>query len=100
MLLDCAHVEGKPYAFDTPPEYDGDISTYGQSALQMKRFCLNRHDGYINSAFLDFSVRKIGLKELWTFKWHRTFDTGGTWTRAGGVHPDEWPEWMRIFRDY
>lgn len=100
MLLDCAHVEGKPYSFDTPPEYDGDISTYGVSDLQMKRFCLNRHNGYINGAFLDFSVRKIGLKELWVFKWHKNFDTSGTWTRAGGVHPDDWPDWMRSFRDY
>jgi len=100
MLLDCAHVEGKPYAFDTPPEHDGDISTYGVSALQMKRFCLNRHDGTANGAFLDSSVRKIGLKELWTFKWHRTFDRRGIWTKVGGVQPGDWPDWMRNFKDY
>jgi len=100
MLLDCAHVEGKPYSFNTPPEYDGDISTHGVSALQMKRFCLNRHNGYINGAFLDFTVRKIGLKEQWIFKWHKNFDTGGTWTKTGGVKPDDWPQWMRRFRDY
>jgi len=100
MLLDCAHVEGKPYAFDTPPEYDGDISTYGVSSLQVKRFCLNRHNGTINGAFLDFSVRKIGLKELWTFKWHRSFNTHGIWTQAGGVQPGDWPDWMRNLKDY
>ena len=100
VLLDCAFVESKPYHFDTPPEYDGDISSYGVSALQMKRFCLNRHNGYVNGIFLDFSVRRVGLKELWTFKWHRSFDTAGIWTKAGGVYPDDWPEWMRRFRDY
>ena len=100
VLLDCAFVESKPYHFDTQPEYDGDISSYGVSALQMKRFCLNRHNGYVNGIFLDFSVRRIGLKELWTFKWHRNFDTAGTWTKAGGVRPDEWPDWMSGFRDY
>jgi len=100
LFLDCAFVEGKPYDFDTPPEYDGDISTYLVSALQMKRFCMNRHGEYANSVFLDFSVRKIGLKQLWTFKWHRSFDINNSWTTAGGVQPSDWPEWMRRFKDY
>ncbi|MHC4426465.1 MAG: hypothetical protein ACYSYV_10250 [Planctomycetota bacterium] len=99
-LLDCAFIEGKPYDFDTPPDYDGDISEYGRSWLQMKRFCLNRHDGYVNGVFLDFSVRRTGLKELWMFKWHRSFDTNGIWTKAGGVQPDDWPQWMRRFKEY
>jgi len=100
LLLDCAYVEGKPYVLDPPPEYDGDISTYGVSALQMKRFCLNRHSGYVNCVFLDFSVRKIDLKQLWTFKWHRSYDVNGMWTKAGGVQPGDWPQWMRRFKDY
>jgi len=50
LLLDCAFVESKPYDFDTPPEYDGDISTYLVSALQMKRFCMNRHGEYTQTA--------------------------------------------------
>jgi hypothetical protein len=49
---------------------------------------------------MDFSVRKVGLKELWTLKWNRTFDTAGRWTKAGGVRAEDWPEWMRGFRDY
>lgn len=66
----------------------------------MRRFSVNRHNGTINGVFLDFSVRKIGLKELWTLKWHRQFDTAGYWTKADGVRPDEWPLWMRNFKDY
>jgi prepilin-type processing-associated H-X9-DG protein len=66
----------------------------------MGYFCQNRHDGYVNSLFLDWSVRKIGLKQLWTLKWHRDFDTCGQWTTAGGVQPEDWPKWMRGFRDY
>ena len=46
-------------------------------------------------AFLDWSVRKVDLKELWTLKWHKTYMTDGPWTRAGGVTADQWPEWMR-----
>ena len=63
-------------------------------------FCINRHDGYVNSLFMDWSVRKVGLKELWTLKWHRNFNTSNRWTRAGGVRPEDWPEWMRDFKDY
>ena len=50
--------------------------------------------------FLNFAVRKVGLKELWTLKWHRRFDTSGTWTKAGGAAAADWPEWMRKFKDY
>jgi len=62
--------------------------------------CINRHNGYVNGLFLDWSVRKVGLKELWTLKWHMQFDTAGPWTKAGGVLPEDWPEWMRKFKDY
>jgi len=62
--------------------------------------CINRHDGYVNGLFFDWSVRKVGLKELWTLKWHRKYNTRGPWTKAGGVRPDDWPQWMRRFKDY
>jgi prepilin-type N-terminal cleavage/methylation domain-containing protein/prepilin-type processing-associated H-X9-DG protein len=62
--------------------------------------CINRHNGAINGLFLDWSVRRIGLKELWTLKWFPDFDTAGPWTKAGGVQPENWPEWMRRFKDY
>ena len=62
--------------------------------------CINRHNGAINGLFLDWSVRRIGLKELWTLKWFPDFDTSGPWTKAGGVQPEDWPEWMQGFKDY
>lgn len=62
--------------------------------------CINRHNGTINGLFLDWSVRKIGLKELWTLKWFPDFNTIGPWTKAGGMQPEDWPEWMRKFKDY
>jgi prepilin-type N-terminal cleavage/methylation domain-containing protein/prepilin-type processing-associated H-X9-DG protein len=62
--------------------------------------CINRHEGGVNALFMDWSVRKVGLKELWTLKWHRQFDTAGPWTKAGGVLPEDWPEWMRKYRAY
>jgi len=42
----------------------------------------------------------VGLKQLWTLKWHRQYNTCGEWTKAGGIQPDDWPPWMRGFRDY
>ena len=100
LFLDCAFIEGKPYALDVPPEYNGDVATWGVSAQQMKRFCLGRHSSATNGLFLDFSVRTVRLKELWTLKWHRRFDTAGPWTKAGGVQPSDWPKWMRALGGY
>jgi len=66
----------------------------------MMHFCIDRHNGSNNHLFMDWSVRKVALKELWTLKWHREFSTHGPWTRAGGVQPSDWPEWMRQFKEY
>jgi prepilin-type processing-associated H-X9-DG protein len=62
--------------------------------------CMNRHNGYVNGLFLDGSVRKVGLKELWTLKWYPKFNTRGPWTKAGGAKSEDWPQWMQRFKDY
>ena len=82
--LDCW-----PDHTDDPPDYDGQPWPQGS---QMGRVCINRHSGFLNSAFLDFSARKVGLKELWKLKWHRQFDVN--------YPPPAWPEWMQDFQDY
>jgi prepilin-type N-terminal cleavage/methylation domain-containing protein len=93
----CAWVKN----IDTPPEYDGQKTNYPCGCSNsIHRFCINRHQGFVNAAFLDYSVRKVGLKELWALKWHREFNTRNRWTKAGGVQPYHWPEWMRRFKDY
>lgn len=66
----------------------------------MKSFCIPRHGPFINGLFMDWSVRKIGLKELWTLKWYPDFNTRGPWTRAGNVPSDRWPQWMRSLKEY
>jgi prepilin-type N-terminal cleavage/methylation domain-containing protein len=62
--------------------------------------CINRHDEGINASFLDSSVRKVGLKEIWTLKWNPQYNAAGPWTTAGGVQPEDWPKWMRGFKNY
>ena len=84
---------------DTPPAYDGQLPN-GKGLNGMRIYCIDRHDGGINILFMDWSVRKVRLKELWTLKWHRNYDTSGSWTKAGGVKPNDWPKWMRNFKDY
>jgi hypothetical protein len=95
VLMDCMFMYYWASSTAAPPAYDGDWTT-----PEMHWICVNRHTGYINAVFLDFSARKVGLKELWTLKHSRTFDTCGPWTQCGGVQPNDWPEWMRDFKDY
>jgi len=83
----------------SPTEEDRSAFPCGCRA-SMQRFCIDRHGGGVNVAFLDGAARKVGLKELWMLKWHRLYDTTGPWTRAGGVQPTQWPDWMRNFEDY
>jgi prepilin-type N-terminal cleavage/methylation domain-containing protein len=62
--------------------------------------CMNRHNGFVSAVFMDWSSRRVGVKELWTLKWHLDFETAGSWTKAGGVQPESWPGWMRSFKEY
>jgi len=93
------------------PFYDGEVGLglppeYTDFFLKPRKdpatywVCMDRHNGGINMCFLDSSVRKVGLKELWTLKWHRQYNTANRWTKAGGVQPKDWPKWMRRFKDY
>ncbi|MHC4510745.1 MAG: type II secretion system protein [Planctomycetota bacterium] len=80
-----------------PAQYDGQWINYSN---EMMHFAINRHDTGTNVLFMDWTVRKVGLKELWKLKWHRKYPTNGPWTIAGGAQPSDWPEWMRNFKDY
>jgi prepilin-type N-terminal cleavage/methylation domain-containing protein len=66
----------------------------------MGRCCINRHQGFVSTSFMDYSVRRVALKELWTLKWHRLFNVEGPWTLAGGVDSTDWPDWIRRFQDF
>jgi len=96
FLLDCRSPMALGADFLPPPAYE---DVWPDQTL-MDLFCINRHQGGVNSLFMDWSVRKVGLKELWTLTWHRGCTTTGPWTTAGGVKPEDWPPWMRRFKDY
>ncbi len=91
--------DGQPYPTDEPPSYDGAPRT-NMADDEIRIFCINRHDGFINVLFMDWTTRKLGLKELWTLKWNAEYNIAGPWTTAGLAQPSDWPEWMRHFKDY
>jgi len=97
VMLDGATPYAEAQIFGDPPECDAiPVSTPNGN----QHACINRHNGGVNGLFLDWSVRKVGLKELWTLKWCRDYDNAGLWTKAGGAQPGDWPKWMRTFKDY
>jgi len=85
---DCMWDGTEPLETDDPPIAEGEqLEGSGISV-----FCLNRHAGSMNMTFLDTSVRKVGLKQLWKLKWHKEYDTN--------VSSPQWPDWMRNFKDW
>ncbi len=95
VMLDSSMPDGGPPSADEPPPPEVDYSY----SIRWPS-CVRRHEGSVNGLFLDWSVRKVGLKELWKLKWFRDFNTNGRWTQAGGVKPEDWPLWMRGLKDY
>ena len=100
LFGDCNYTGGFPHHVDEPAELREhgpvDLSPPGE----INRWNLDRHHLSVNFLFLDYSVRKVGLKQLWTLKWHQNLATNGPWTIAGGVAFDDWPEWMEGAGDY
>ncbi|MEJ2701823.1 MAG: prepilin-type N-terminal cleavage/methylation domain-containing protein [Sedimentisphaerales bacterium] len=102
--LDCQSISGRanvPALLDCIGPWYCFRDNSGPAPGSLRRgFCINRHNGLVNGLFLDWSVRRVGLKELWTLKWSVQFDTANAWTKAGGALPEDWPEWMQGFKDY
>ncbi len=98
LFFDCGYVDTMPGHTQGPPDIKGFDVANGN---EWNVVCIDRHSGSVNMVFADFTtVRKVGLKELWTLKWHRNFDINGPWTKAGGVQASDWPDWMNSYKDY
>ena len=100
LFFDCIWTDAWPHHTNEPTLFDDYADMTDLSGQQMQRVCIKRHDDGVNHLFLDYSVRKVALKELWTLKWHPHFDTDGPYTTKGGMTAEEWPPWLRKFRDY
>lgn len=97
FLTDGQWIDTWPKPNMEPPPTENE-NWQGNNA--MYRIVQNRHNGSQNMLFMDGSARKIGLKELWTFKWHREYNTRGKYTLAGGASRGMWPNWMQGLEDY
>jgi len=94
LFLDAMWRGGGPYWEFTkaiyPPRKNGQWIDYD---CEMMHFALDRHLRGVNGLFMDFSVRKVPVRELWELKWHRTFDT-----KKVLEQDDSW--WGPWLRDY
>jgi prepilin-type N-terminal cleavage/methylation domain-containing protein len=101
LIMDCCWAGGFPQDLHEPPEFEGEV---GLGGMEMKRYVINRHNYTVNTCFVDFSVSKVDLKELFVLKWYRTFRTNGPWTIAGGASRDDWANhgtgWMKDLKAY
>lgn len=89
LMLDSSRYANTPQEHDIPPEWDGQIYTSNPSDVdEIRGFCINRH----TVLFLDWSVRRVGLKKLWILKWKKD------WNLPPEPLP-EWPPWMAALRD-
>lgn len=88
LMGDCMWDGSTPRETDAPPWIPG-VQVSGSG---MSDFCIDRHQGWVNMLFLDFSSRKVGLKELWKLPWHTK------WNSA--IATPNWPEWMEPYRDF
>jgi len=70
IMLCAQWKDMEPYPADDPPQYEWSDWTSGP-ANEIRRPCIKRHGDYVNAVFLDFSVRRVGLKELWELWWYR-----------------------------
>ncbi len=88
LFLDCKHVDGWPLDTDIP-----DSEEYGvnDGSGYMRLFTMLRHNKAINGVFGDGSTRRIGLRELWSLKWHPLFDTNNDYATGRTT----FPPWMR-----
>lgn len=98
LILDAKWIDAWPEPDNAPPATETLVA--GSEGSHMSRVCQNRHNEKENCAFVDGRVETIGLKQLWTLKWHRNYNIGGPWTTGGRVNSTAWPEWMRGFEDY
>jgi hypothetical protein len=95
FLVDGNWKDAEPEPTDEPFSTREEMVRFGwtPNEHEMRRVCIDRHGPAVNMVFLDFSVRKVGLKELWLLKWHRQWPEGRD-------HLPVWPAWMENFKDY
>jgi len=100
MIMDAQWIDAWPEPHEGPAPYR---NSKWNGMSHFARMVQDRHNEKQNSAFIDGSVVTIGLKEVWTLKWHRNYNVGGPWTLGGGATRAKWveaAEWMAYYKDF
>ena len=70
-----------PVSTEAPPRVEGVWGGYGMATV-----CIDRHNNQKNHyMFMDYSVRKVELKDLWKLKWHKGWEP---------MDVIDWPDWI------
>ena len=90
VFADAVYDGAPPTDHDTPVTHSGWLV----SGNGMSNFSIPRHAGRspVDICFADSSVRTVGLKELWTLSWSRSFNT------AYMASLNSWPAWMGAYQ--
>jgi len=82
LMADAMWDGTQPEAGDETPHFEGDYNS------NMAKFCVPRHNRRTNMLFMDKSVRMVGLRSLWSLKWHTQF-------RPLDPAYIDWYQWMK-----
>jgi prepilin-type N-terminal cleavage/methylation domain-containing protein len=99
LISDGAWFHPLPLHSDSPPPVrdDMEIRSFGNN---MWLIAMDRHLETVDVGFFDGSTQSVGLKGLWTLKWHPLWNLENRWTKAGGATAGAWPAWMRNMTEY
>ena len=87
LFLDSTWVDVWPEDTDEPRDDEWGNGGRGY----MPQVTITRHGKKTNVVFMDCSSRRRDIKDLWSLKWHKEFNTNNPYTT-----PDApWPDWMR-----
>ena len=99
---DCL-IEVEPFDYTSDaPIYEGAFNISGET--NSWRWCINRHgskkEGVTNMSFLDGTVRKVGLKELWVLHWNKDWKQDMADNPYSTIDWSDGTGWMVPFKDY
>lgn len=88
FFLDARWVDVWPDDTDVPRNEEWSGTSGGG---YMRAVALTRHGLKTVVVFMDGSVSRTDIKDLWRLKWHRKYNLTNTYTQANAP----WPAWMR-----
>ena len=101
ILADGHWKDLQPYFIDSAqPYYDSPWIPDG-SLNEMNRVAIPRHGSkgswYVNISFLDFSMKRVFLKELWITWWHKLWPEDYP---DADTRDKDWPLWIQSEKDF